>query len=583
MRMLKKVFFLLTANQRKKALWFFVLMIIGMTVEMLGLGLIIPVIGLLMNQRYIDRLRGIEFIARHVDLSNPMLVICYAMLVLVIAYALKTIYLLFLSWREAVFAGDIQVSLSQRLMEVYMRQPYAFHLRRNSSDLMRNVIGQVNQFASAIKHLLLAAAEGLVFTGVCLLLLAVEPKGTIITVAVMGAVGWGLIKMTKVRLMLWGETRQRHDGLRNLYLQEGITGIKDIKVFGKESYFLEKHQLHNAISAHAEERQSALQQSPRLLLELLAVLGLLLLVASMLTQGKNLDTIVPTLGLFAAAAFRLIPSASRIVSALHVLRYSVPFIDTVYREMQFKSSIEVPSNAGPVPLREGVNIDHVVFGYEEAAHKALNTVSIEIQRGQMVGVIGQSGSGKSTLVDIVLGLLYPESGRLMVDGRDVAGNLRGWQSSIGYVPQTIFLTDDTLRRNIAFGVPDSEIDEGHLNAAIKAAQLDAYVSTLPEGLETVVGERGVRLSGGQRQRIGIARALYRDPDLLVLDEATSALDTETETEIMQAINAMRGSKTILVVAHRLSTVEQCNKIYRFDQGRVIASGTPDQVLRYSTT
>lgn len=581
--MLKKVFLLLTAHQRKRALWFFILMIIGMTVEMLSLGMIVPVIGLLMNQRYIDRLKGISFIARHVNLDNPVQVICYAIAVLVGIYILKTVYLLYLISREAMFAGDIQIDLSQRLMEVYMRQPYAFHLRRNSSDLMRNVIGQVNQYASAVKHLLLAAAEGLVFAGVCLLLLAFEPKGTLITVAVMGGMGWILLKMTKARLVQWGETRQRHDGLRNLYLQEGITGIKDIKVFGKETYFLEKHEQHNAIGTRAEERQSVLQQSPRILLELLAVLGLLLLVASMLVQGKTLDTIVPILGLFATAAFRLIPSSSRIVSALHVIRYSRSFVDTVYREMQFESSIERPSTAGPIPLREAVHLDKVVFGYEGTANKALESVSLEIERGQMVGVIGQSGSGKSTLVDIVLGLLYPESGRLMVDGKNVAGNLRGWQSSIGYVPQTIFLTDETLRRNIAFGVPDAEIDEVRLNAAIKAAQLDGHISTLPEGLETVVGERGVRLSGGQRQRIGIARALYRDPDLLVLDEATSALDMETESEIMLAINAMRGSKTILVVAHRLSTVEQCNKIYRFDRGRIVASGTPDQVLRYSTT
>lgn len=583
MTMLKKVFLLLTAHQRKKAFGFLVLMIIGMTVEMLSLGMIVPVIGLLMNQRYINRLKEIGFIARHIDLSNPLQVVCYAMLVLVAVYILKTAYLLFLISRESKFAGEIQISLSQRLMETYMRQPYAFHLRRNSSDLMRNVLGQINQFASAIKHLLLAAAEGLVFAGVCLLLLAVEPKGTLITVAVMGGVGWGLLKLTKSRLMRWGEARLRHDGLRNLYLQEGITGIKDIKVFGKEIYFLDKYAQHNVISTRAEEHQSVLQQAPRILLELLAVFGLLMLVASMLFQGKTLDTIVPTLGLFATAAFRLIPSSSRVVSALNVIRYSVPFVDTVYREMQFESSMEMPSAAGPVPLRETIQIDQVQFGYEETVKKALDSVSLEIRRGQMVGVIGQSGSGKSTLVDIVLGLLRPQAGRLMVDGKDVADNLRGWQSSIGYVPQTIFLTDDSLRRNIAFGLPDSEIDEARVTAAIKAAQLDEYLSTLPEGLDTEVGERGVRLSGGQRQRIGIARALYRNPDLLVLDEATSALDTKTETEIMQAINAMRGDKTILVVAHRLSTVEQCNKIYRLDQGRVAAFGTPDQVLGYSTT
>ena len=579
-----KVFHLLSSAQRKQTLRLLILMIAGMAFEMLGIGLIIPVIGLLMDESYISKLSEIGFLASYIDFNNHTKVICYAMLGLLVAYICKTLYLGYLVWRQAAFTSSIQVTLSQRLLEIYMRQPYPFHLRRNSAELMRNVIGEVNLLSGAISHLLQIVAEGLVFVGICVLLFIVEPKGVTVTVAVLGGIGWILQKLTKAYSMHLGKTRLLHDGLRTQFLQEGIAGIKDIKVLGKERYFLNKHEMHIKISAHAGELQSLFQQAPRLLLEVLAVFGLVLFVGSMLMQGNALPTIVPTLGLFAAATFRLVPSASRIVSSFHTLRFSMPVIDIISRELELEKMVESSQEAHSAPLfHKGLTLDQVMFKYEEAACYALNSVSIEIPKGQVVGIIGQSGSGKSTLVDIILGLLRPESGRVLSDGNDVFTNLREWQAGIGYVPQTIFLTDDTLRRNIAFGVADDLIDEEKLNASVRNAQLEEYVSSLPRGLETMVGERGVRLSGGQRQRIGIARALYRDPCLLILDEATSALDTETESEIMQAIHAMRGNRTILIIAHRLTTVEQCNMIYRIEHGVLVESGTPKQLLRRLTT
>lgn len=584
MKFFGKVLRLLTGAQRKQALCLLALLIIGMAFEMLGLGLVIPVIGLLMDESYIGRLAKVDFLAQHIDFHDHTRVICYAMLALLAAYIGKTLYLGYVTWRQAVFSSKVQISLSQRLLEAYMRQPYPFHLRRNSSELMRNVVGEVNLFSGAISHLLQVVAEGLVFAGICVLLFVVEPKGAAITVVALGGVGWGLLKLTKTYSVQLGKARLLHDGLRIQFLQEGISGIKDIKVLGKEHYFLDKHDRHNKISAHAAELQSVFQQSPRLLLELLAVLGLVLLVTSMALQGQALSSIVPTLGLFAAATFRLVPSASRILSSLHTLRFSVPVISVIGNELELEHSME--SSHEVVAARgfhEGVTLEQVTFQYEGALRNALTGVSIEVPFGQVVGVIGQSGSGKSTLVDVVLGLLHPQTGRLLVDSNDVAADLRTWQASIGYVPQTIFLTDDTLRRNIAFGVADTSIDEELIQRVVQEARLAEYVAGLPEGLDTLVGERGVRLSGGQRQRIGIARALYRQPFLLVLDEATSALDTDTETEIMQAIHEMQGSRSILIIAHRLSTVARCNKIYRFEQGEIVDSGSPDQVLRYSTT
>ena len=556
-------------------------MIIGMAFEMLGLGMVIPVIGLLMDEGYTSRLAKLEILTGHIDVTNHFRVIFYSILVLLAVYTFKAFYLGYSIWRQAAFTSSIQSTLSQRLFEIYMRQPYPFHLRRNSSELMRNVIGEVNLLSGAVSHQLQIVAEGLVFLGICALLMFAEPKGVAVTVVVLGIVGWVLQKLTKTYTTQLGEARLLHDGLRTQFLQEGIAGIREIKMLGKERYFLDKHEAHLKISANAGELQSLFQQVPRIILEFLAILGLSLFVGSMLLQGRPPTTIAPILGLFAAATFRLVPSASRIVSSLNTLRFSMPVIDIISRELELVDKAESLHKTDPVFfLHKCVLLDQIVFKYEEATRNALNLVSIEIPRGQSVGIIGQSGSGKSTLVDVFLGLLRPDSGCVLSDGNDIFANLRAWQARIGYVPQSIFLIDDTLRRNIAFGVPENLIDEQMLALAVHNAQLEEFISTLPDRLETMVGERGVRLSGGQRQRIGIARALYRDPCLLVLDEATSALDVDTEYEIMQKIQAMRGDKTILIISHRLTTLDQCNTIYRLEHGVVIDSGAPSQILRH---
>jgi ABC-type multidrug transport system fused ATPase/permease subunit len=302
----------------------------------------------------------------------------------------------------------------------------------------------------------------------------------------------------------------------------------------------------------------------------------------MIGHGVEMASIVPTLALFAAAAFRLMPSVNRVLTAMQTLRYGLPVIDTLYEELKLEvpDAIDDFSEVSP-GFRQEIRLNEVSYTYQGALSPALNGLALSIKVGEFVGFIGSSGSGKSTLVDIVLGLLPCDSGRIEVDGQDIQENMRAWQNQIGYVPQAIYLTDDTLRRNVAFGLPNEQIDDVAVQKAIKAAQLEEFVATLPEGLETVVGERGVRLSGGQRQRIGIARALYHDPSVLVLDEATSALDTATESGVMKAVNALQGSKTIIMVAHRLSTVEHCDRLYKLEQGRIVGEGTPQDMLASS--
>jgi ABC-type multidrug transport system fused ATPase/permease subunit len=362
-----------------------------------------------------------------------------------------------------------------------------------------------------------------------------------------------------------------HEGLRIQHIQQGMGGVKDIKLLGRADNFLDEYQVHNTGSAQAGEYQLTLHALPRLCLELLGVTGLAILVLAMVYEEKSLEAVLPTLGLFAAAAFRLMPSVNRVLSSIQSFRYAGPAIDILHKELSLANGTpaQAPSEVQPIPFQQSLAVDLVTFSYPSTEAQALKGVDLTIRRGTSVGLIGTTGSGKSTLVDIILGLLAPTKGVVRVDGVDIQSNLRGWQDQIGYVPQSIFLTDDTLRRNIAFGINAKLIDENAVWRALKSAQLDEFVKGLPDGLNTFVGERGVRLSGGQRQRIGIARALYYDPQILVLDEATSSLDMKTEQGVMDAVRSLHGKKTIIIVAHRLSTVEQCDRLYRLEQGCLV--------------
>ncbi len=567
---LRKVWSLLTSDERRSAIALLVLMFIGMLLETLGIGLVIPAIALLTQSNFSRNYPALRAVLEALGNPSQQTLVVGGMLVLVGAYIIKTLFLALLAWRQTHFAFGVQAGLSQRLFTVYLRQPYTFHLQRNSAQLIHNVINEVSLFiGSGILPGMVLLTEALVLLGLCSLLLIVEPLGALIVVGVLGIAAWGFHRLTREFIARWGKARQFHEGLRLQHLQQGLGGAKDVKLLGREADFLEQYRIHNAKSTHAVQLQATLQQLPRLWLELLAVSGLAILVISMLAQGRALDAVLPTLGLFAAAAFRIMPSVNRVLGAVQSLRYVLPAIDTLHIELNYAAPAVTDTHSRAIPFGASIELSQITYAYAGVATPALNGISLTIQRGESVGFVGTSGAGKSTLVDIFLGLLAPDSGEVRVDGKGIQDNLRNWQDQIGYVPQSIFLTDDTVRRNVAFGLADDQIDTAAVQRAIDAAQLDEFVASLPEGLETLVGERGIRLSGRQRQRIGIARALYHDPAVLVLDEATSALDSATELGVMQAVTALQGRKTILIVAHRLSTVEHCDRLYRLEQGRLV--------------
>lgn len=580
---------ILTKTQRRQAVFLLLLMIVGMGMETLSIGLIVPVMTILAQaQRGNGWERYIGDLAHDATTSQIVLV---GIAVLALVYVVKTGFLAYQSWSQSKFIFDVQAELSERLLRIYLVQPYVFHLERNSAQLLRNITAEVSQYGiNSASPLLSLITELLVLLGLATLLLYIEPIGAIAVITVLGVAGALFFIVIRSRATTWGSQRQIHEGLRIQHLQQSLGASKEVLLLDCSEEFLRRYNYSGRLSAKVGHFQHALQLLPRLWLELLGVLGLCSLVLVMVLQGKALQSIVPTLAVFATSAFRLIPSVNRVLGALQSLRYAGPAVSLLLHELKLESTMEklvsqqvMIGGSCESEFNSEFSLDQVSYAYPGSNQESLVDVSLSVKKGETVGIIGPSGAGKSTLVDIIIGLLLPTNGSLRIDGEDIGNHIRRWQSRIGYVPQSIYLTDDTLRSNVAFGVPPEAIDEERVRAALKLAQLEEFAASLPRGYETIVGERGVKLSGGQRQRIGIARALYNNPVVLVLDEATSALDTATEAELMKAVSILKGLKTIVIVAHRFATVQDCDRIYCIEKGRIVKTCTPAELNDQSVT
>lgn len=574
MNAVKMLLVLLDQDQRLQGAFLLLLMFFGMLIETLSLGLIIPVLGILADPEAVTSYSFITTIFSQANLDNTKLAIG-AMILLVALYVFKVLFLAFLAWYQAQFVFSIESRLSSQLYAGYLHQSYMFHVQHNSSLLVRNVTSSIGQLAGAVMSWSTLVTEFLILTGVIGLLLWAEPVGAIVVSGVLVLFGFIYHRLTRRHILKWGRDRQYHEGQRLQSLQQGLGGIREVKLSGQEHSLIAEYEIHNIANAHVGKRQAVITALPRLWLELLVLIGLLGLVTTMTAQGKSIVAIIPILGLFAAAAFRLMPSVNKILNSIQNLHFNLPVINTLYedRELFYKNEI-VPlkyKSASIIAFEKEICVENLSFTYPGQKTPVLTNIDLTVSKGEMVGFVGVSGAGKSTLINIILGLLKPSNGRVMIDGVDTINHLSAWYSLIGYVPQDVFLLDDTLRRNIAFGLPDCEINDSSIQHAIRDAQLVDFIRSLPDGLETKVGERGVRLSGGQAQRIGIARALYLRTPILVFDEASSALDTETERAIISTISSLRKERTILIITHRLSTVADCNKIYKILNGRLISA------------
>jgi ABC-type multidrug transport system fused ATPase/permease subunit len=574
---MKKIFELLDPAFQKKALILLILMFFGIIVELLGLGMILPLLSILstenMAEAYPQTVPLLEL------LGNPTQaeLVFISLATLVGIYLFKGFFLVFLAWYQTNFSYSLSAHLSSRLLRGYMAKPYSFHLGKNSADLIQNLTGEVSQLTGATSNLLMLITEASAIIGIMALLVAVEPLGALTVIVLFGLLAVIFHRLTKKKLMAWGSQRQVHDVFRYQYLLQSFGGVKDIMLLGKAWYFTNRFQHHNTSAFNLNIKYATLQHVPRLWFEVVGVIGLVTLIVSLIYQGRPLEAILPTLAVFVAAAFRIIPSLNRMVAAVQTIKYAEPSINRLHAENLTFQELANEVESSLLSFREKIELRDVTFSYEGTEGEFLN-VNLSIPVGKTIGFIGKSGSGKSTSVDIILGLLQPNSGEVLVDGVDIQSNIRGWQNQIGYVPQTIYFLDDTLRNNIAFGLEANQIDESAVLEAVKLAQIEEFVTSLPEGLDTIIGENGVRISGGQRQRIGIARALYYKPSVLVLDEATSALDNATEDGIMQSIAALHGEKTIIIVAHRLRTVSMCDQLFLMGNGKVLKTGSYAEVM-----
>ena len=565
----------LLPRERITAIVLFVGQLLAMVLETFTIGLVLPIVGILTSEEYSTSIPIVSGLIES-GMSRESLVMA-ALLTLFVAYIVKSALVAALVWFQRGFMADVSSRLSKRLFTNYLHQPYDYHLDHNSSTLIRNAQNAAVYVSGGIDPMSTLIADGLVGVGLFALLMYVEPVGTLIVGVVFGLSAWGFQRVTSKKIVQWGDESQEHAQSVIKHLNQGLSGIKDVKVLGAEESFIDAYASNVTSVMSLQRLYKFLQALPRLWLEIITMGALTALVGVMLFQGDDVAGVLPVVGLFAATTFRIVPSINRMVASVQSLNFNRPIVREINRDLALEWEIDATSGSCP-QIEQSIAVRDVTFRYRQSPGDVLSNVTLDIRSGSSVGIIGASGAGKSTLVDVILGLLKPVIGNVVVDGFDIAGDPAGWRKQIGYVPQTIYLTDDTIAMNVAFGVHPRDVDHNAVNASLRAAMLDEFVAGLPNGANTVVGERGVRLSGGQRQRLGIARALYRNPAVLVLDEATSSLDVETERGVMEAVDALHGQKTIIVIAHRLSTIRYCDWVYRFEKGQMVMQGTYDQVI-----
>ncbi len=575
---IKKLLQFFNKREKKKFLVLFFMMVVAAVFETVGIGMIVPFVGIVTNPDMIQEQAILSYIYKLFNFESTTAFIILSVVLLLTVFILKNLYLLLFNYAQFRVVLNQQVKLSKELFKAYLTKPYLFHLQRNTADLLRNVNEEVPKvFQGIIMSTFQLLTEILVIICILALLLITAPVATITATVLLGGSVILFFTFLRQKISKLGKEQQRVSGTMIKWVNQGLGASKEVKVSGKERFFINAYTGQSQIKANNSRYMKMLELIPRLFIETLLVSIVLITMLIIVFQGTSASQLVSTMALFAMAAFRLMPSITRVVALITTIRYSQPALDVIYEDL-FKNKEELESihrspviiNKGEKKFSDSIQLDGVSFRYPEQKGHSVMDVSLTIPIGQSVAFIGESGAGKTTLVDIILGLFKPEQGNVLIDGKDLHSQKSLWQQKIGYIPQSIFLSDDTIRGNIAFGIGEEQIDDKEVWRALEQAQLKEFVETLPNQLETSVGERGVRLSGGQRQRIGIARALYHNPEILFMDEATSALDNETEKEIMKAIDGLKGEKTLIIIAHRLSTIENCDTVFEIREGQLMS-------------
>ncbi len=580
-RYLDEILSLLGSDKRRLP-GILLLFLFSSLLDLAGIGLIGPYVSMVSSPDNAG-----DVISRNMDwfgiANDPDLLLVWMGLFLVGVFLVKAVVAIWINYVIVRFDADQQIRLRSLLMSSYMSMPYAEYLGRNSSDCIHSTQTMVAHYANGVVNTLLRVlSDSIVAIAILVLLAWTNWLALLILIGLMGLFLIFYDALFRKNIRIIGEKANCASTDMVQAIHEGIEGLKEIRILGHVSHFQDRVDEAATDYGKFNVKSSVLGSAPRYLLEFIMMLFVVILVVMTVVLDQKVEQLLPTLGMFGVAAIRLLPAANSISGSMMRLRFYRDSVARLYSDVA-TTSVEYDRVLGVQQAQctndfEELSLKNVDFRYPSAKSDALHQIDLDIKCGESIGLIGSSGSGKTTLVDTILGLLEPQQGTILYNGKRLADSLTSWRSHVAYLPQQVFLIDNTLRSNVALGVRDEDIDEQQLTSALKKARLSELVRELPDGVETLLGERGVRLSGGQRQRIALARSFYHERDVLIMDESTSALDSETEREIVDEIQRWKGKKTIIVIAHRLTTIQHCDRIFRLESGRIVASGTPEEIL-----
>lgn len=578
--LLQKVGYLFDAKQKRQLVGLGVLILIGGLLETLGVSLLLPVVSAFMNPDAIMDNALVGRVARilHIETSGQLLT--YMLVALIVLYVLKNAYLLFLTYVQNTFVTRNRNRMISRVMREFLNRPYEDYLGADIPTVFRLTDSDIPNAFQLILVMIQMITEIVVAVSLCIVLVVASPVLCLFVVVIFLGMTLLITKQLKPRLNRIGHRNQAIQSRIAKWRIQSIYGLKDVKVQHREEFFVRNYYESGAIGANVARNYAVFNNLPRLLIETVFMASMFLFILIYMLRGGDMNVLVPQLTAFAMAAIRMLPGINRINTYLSEIAYTQPCLDYLYENLNENMKKDVNGSVTgltgerrqqlpALALQDKIVLDHITYAYPNTDKNIFTDAHMEVKKGQSVGIMGPSGAGKSTIVDILLGLLHVQAGEITCDGVNIFDNYPSWLAKIGYIPQSIYLIDESIRDNIAFGIDADRIDDKRIWEVLEEAQLKEFVEELPEGLDTTIGDRGVRISGGQRQRLGIARALYHNPEILVFDEATSALDTDTEKAVMDAINSFHGRKTMVIIAHRLNTIAKCDVIYKVEDEKIM--------------
>mgnify|MGYP004608798731 FL=1 len=578
--LLQKINQIFDKKQKRQLVLLGFMIFIGGFLETLGVSTMIPVVTVLLTpekvQEYIDKYEVLGNICTAFHITNVNQVAVSLLLFLMAVYVIKNLYLLFLVYRQNTFITQNRNNMISRVMAEFLNRPYEQYLGADIPTVFRITDSDIPQTFALMLAVLSLASEVVVSCLIFLVLLIQNVKMTLFVMFVFGVLTLVIVKVLKPRLNRIGAKNQEIQSRIAKWRIQATYGLKDVKVLNREEFFVRNYYETGKVGANVARNYAVLNNTPRLLIETIFIVSMLGYITIYINGGGDVSEMMTTIATFGVAAIRVLPSVNRINTYITEIAYATPSLNFVYENLQqgmktdaMLAERKANSQKEKLKLDDKIELNHISFHYPDSDKNIFTDAHMVVPRGKSVGIMGSSGAGKSTIVDILLGLLHAQEGQITCDGVDIFKNYESWLAQIGYIPQSIYLIDESIRENIAFGIDADKIDEKRIWEVLEEAQLKEFIEELPEGLDTTIGDRGIRLSGGQRQRIGIARALYHNPEILVFDEATSALDNETEAAVMEAVNSFHGKKTMVIIAHRLNTIEKCDIIYKVENEKIV--------------